>query len=106
MRKITNATNVRSQNQSVAKDHASDHCCCTKISCVERVPAWISTPSTARPNAASYDRSCADARTDPSNGYFDPDDHPASITPYTPSPDIARMNSAPIGRSTTWRYVS
>jgi len=73
------------------------------MSWVESVPAWISTPRIARPNAASYDKSCADARTEPSNGYFEPDDQPASMTPYTPRPDIARMNSAPIGRSTTCR---
>ena len=105
MRKITNATKVFSQNQCVANDHTFVHCCCAKMSCVESVPAWISTPRIARPNAASYESSCADARTEPSSGYFEPDDQPASITPYTPRPDIARMNSAPIGRSTTCRYV-
>src|SRR5882724_10292430 len=88
MRKITNATNVFSQNQCVANDHAFVQCCCTKMSCVDRDPAWIRTPSTARPKAASYESSCADARTEPSSGYFDPDDQPASITPYTPRPDI------------------
>ena len=65
----------------------------------------MSTPRTASPNAASYDSSCAVERTAPSSGYFEPDDQPASITPYTPSPDIARMNSAPTGRSATCRYV-
>ena len=62
------------------------HACCSTISCVESVPAWISTPRMARPNAASYESSCADARTEPSSGYFEPDDQPASMTPYTPSP--------------------
>ena len=73
--------------------------------CVESDCAWMSTPSTARPNAASYESSCAVDRTAPSNGYFEPDAQPASITPYTPRPDIARMNSAPTGRSATCRYV-
>ena len=53
--------------------------------------AWMSTPRIASPNAASYESSCAVARTEPSSGYFEPDDQPASITPYTPRPDIARM---------------
>ena len=45
------------------------------------VPAWSSTATTDRPNAASYDSSWADARTEPSSGYFEPLDQPASITP-------------------------
>src|SRR5947207_6789429 len=91
-RKIAKATNVFNQNQWETNDHALVHCCCTAISWVESVPAWISTPRMARPNAASYDRSCADARTDPSSGYFEPDDQPASITRYTPSPEIVRID--------------
>ena len=75
------------------------------MSCVESVCAWMSTPRIASENAASYESSCAVERTAPSSGYFEPDDQPASITPYTPRPDIARMNSAPTGRSATWRYV-
>src|SRR5262249_29398540 len=101
IRKIANATNVFNQNQCVANDQALVQCCWATMSCVESDPAITSTPRIARPNAASYDRSCADARTEPSSGYFEPDDQPASITPYTPRPDIARMKSAPIGRSTT-----
>ena len=48
---------------------------------VESVPDWMSTPTIASPNAASYESSWADARTLPMSGYFEPDDQPASITP-------------------------
>ena len=54
-------------------------------------------------NLLAEDHSHADARTDPSSGYFEPDAQPASITPYTPMPDIARMKRTPIGSSATWR---
>src|SRR5258706_11368880 len=104
-RKIAKATKVFNQNQWDTNDHALVHDCWATISCVESVPAWISTPRMARPKAASYESNCADARTEPSSGYFEPDDQPASITPYTPRPDIARIHSAPIGRSTTCRNV-
>ncbi len=105
IRKIANGTSARSQYQSARNELAFSHSCCTAIWCVDSVWAWMSTPRIASPNAASYDSSCAVDRTAPSSGYFDPDDQPASITPYTPSPDIARMNSAPMGRSATWRNV-
>ena len=39
------------------------------------------TATTVSPSAASYEIICAEARTAPSNGYFEPDDQPASITP-------------------------
>src|SRR6202789_2299449 len=44
---------------------------------------------------------CADARTEPSNGYFDPEDQPASMTPYTAMPDMARTSRIPMGGSAT-----
>ena len=104
MRKITNGTSAGSQNQSRTNEpHVDPRLLVRRSSCVDSVPAWMSTPRMASPNAASYESSCADARTEPSSGYFEPDDQPASITPYTPMPDIARMNSAPIGRSATCR---
>src|ERR1700687_111723 len=77
MRKMTKATNVFNQNQRVTKDKPFVQCCCAAISWVDSVPAWISTPRMARPKAASYESSCADARTEPSSGYFEPDDQPA-----------------------------
>ena len=50
--------------------------------------------------------SWADARTEPRSGYFEPDDHPASRTPYRPRPDIASSQSTPMGSSASWRNVS
>src|SRR3954454_7595834 len=106
MRKMMNGTNAGSQYHCDTNECQSCHDCWSTIDRVDNVPARMSTPRMPRPNAASYDSSCADARTEPSNGYFDPDDQPASITPYTPSPDIARIHSAPTGMSATCRYVS
>src|SRR6476469_2857317 len=103
MRKIANGTSAWNQNQSPKTEPNPVHDCCDTMAFVESVPAWISTPRIASENAASYDSSCAVARTDPRSGYVEPDAQPASITPYTPSPDIARMKSAPIGRSATCR---
>ena len=34
---------------------------------------------------------CAVERTAPSSGYVEPDDQPASITPYTATDDMARL---------------
>ena len=48
---------------------------------VDSVPAMSSTAARLRPSAASYEIICAVARTEPSSGYFEPDDQPASITP-------------------------
>ncbi len=49
--------------------------------------------------AASYEIAWAVARTPPSSGYFDPEDHPARTTAYTASEDIARMKRSPTLRS-------
>ena len=48
-----------------------------------------------RPMAASYEIICAEARTPPSNGYFEPEDHPARTTLYTANELIARKNKTP-----------
>ena len=44
---------------------------------------WLTstTVTTVMPRAASYEMTWAEARTEPSSGYFEPDDHPASMTP-------------------------
>src|SRR5271154_1749010 len=65
---------------------------------------WLTktTVTTVMPNAASYEMTWAEARTDPRSGYFDPDDHPASITPYTAMPDMAKTSRIPTGGSDTW----
>src|SRR3954447_21872315 len=44
---------------------------------VLNVPETSSTAAMLKPRAASYDTIWAEARTDPSSGYFDPDDQPA-----------------------------
>ena len=48
---------------------------------VDSVPAINSTAARLRPSAASYEIICADARTAPSSGYFEPDAQPASMIP-------------------------
>src|SRR5690242_20512187 len=74
IRKMMNGTNAGSQNQSLTNECQFTHDCCVAMSRVDNVPARISTPRMPRPNAASYESSCADDRTEPSNGYFEPDD--------------------------------
>src|SRR4029078_12948163 len=73
---------------------------------VDSVPAISSTAARLRPSAASYEIICADARTDPSNGYFEPDDQPASITPYTLIQLRASTRRMPIGGSASWMRVT
>jgi len=46
------------------------------------------------------------ARTEPRSGYFEPEDQPASITPYTAMEDRARKSRIPTGGSATCRNVS
>ena len=42
----------------------------------------------------------------PAADYLEPDDHPASITPYTATDDMASTSRMPTGGSDTWRKVS
>ena len=81
MRKMMNGTIAGIQYQSVRNACQLMPACLSTIARVESVPAWMRTPRTARPNAASYESNCAVARTEPSNGYFEPDAHPASMIP-------------------------
>src|SRR5580704_7152585 len=48
---------------------------------VDSEPVTRTTMTVVMPSAASYEITCAEARTDPSSGYFEPDDQPASMTP-------------------------
>src|ERR1700730_15347932 len=60
-----------------------------------RAPVHNTTVATERPIAASYDTIWADARTEPSRGYLEPDDQPASITPYSEMDDLMSRNRIP-----------
>ena len=52
------------------------------MSRVDSVPAVHEHADDREPERGFVaDSSCADARTEPSSGYFEPDDQPASITP-------------------------
>src|SRR3954447_16053691 len=107
MTKITNGISTGGiRNQCRHSELSPVQLCWSTISPVDRVPAWMSAARIPRPNAASYDNIWADARTDPSNGYFEPLDHPASITPYTAMPEHASTHMAPNGSSATWSRVS
>ncbi len=46
------------------------------------------------------------ARTPPSSGYLEPDDHPASTTAYTAIDDMASTNSTPMLRSAPTSVIS
>jgi len=79
--KMTNATIAGSQYQSRTGEAIPRHAWRSTISRVLNVPALTSAPRMPSPKAASYDSIWADARTDPSSGYFEPLAQPASITP-------------------------
>ena len=79
--KITSAPMAGNQSQLFTIEPRSAHDCWFTMARVDSDSVCTRTPTIARPNAASYESSCADARTEPSSGYFEPDDHPASITP-------------------------
>src|SRR4051795_9629938 len=72
---------------------------------VDSEPVTSTTAATDRLRAASYETIWADARTAPSSGYFDPDDQPASITPYTAIDVTPSRNRMPIGGSASCMYV-
>ena len=44
-----------------------------------------------KPIETSYETICAAERSAARNGYLELDDHPAMITPYTISEEIAKM---------------
>src|SRR3954452_20396745 len=81
-------------------------CWCTQMSRVVNEPVISTTDAMARLMAASYEIIWADARTDPSRGYLEPDDHPARNTPYTAIDDIASRKRIPMGGLASWMYVS
>ena len=99
IRKTMNAPMAGTQYHWETNESQSFQTCACAIPRVESVPACTMTPTIESPSAASYESSCADARTEPSSGYFDPDDHPASSTPYKPMPDMASSQSTPKGGS-------
>src|SRR6478609_6059264 len=73
--KITNGRN------QVVQRFQPNMLCDETMQLVVSVPDTSTTASTASPSAASYDTIWALARTEPSSGYFEPDDQPASMTP-------------------------
>src|SRR3954463_12552862 len=50
-----------------------------------RLPAAMMTPTSAKPIAISYATICAAERIAPRNAYFEFDDQPARMMPYTPA---------------------
>src|SRR5246127_2100861 len=60
-----------------------------------RDPDTISTPTSTKPIASSYDTICADARSAPRKAYFELEAQPATITPYTPIDVTAITYSRP-----------
>ena len=55
----------------------------------------ISTHTSAKPIAISYDTICAAERTAPRNAYLELDAQPAMMMPYMPSEVIVRIYSSP-----------
>ena len=61
----------------------------------------MTTPSTESASATSYETSCAHVRIDPSSEYFDSDDQPPTIRPYTPIEPSAKIRISAIGTLAT-----
>src|ERR1700675_2689976 len=64
--------------------YAAPPSCPRTISDRLRLFAHISTTTSAKPIAISYDTICAAERSAPRNAYFEFDAQPARMTPYTP----------------------
>src|SRR6187431_434720 len=60
-----------------------------------KVPAAMTTPTSANPIAISYATICAAERMAPRNAYFELAAQPARMMPYAPNPASARMYSTP-----------
>src|SRR5689334_3381677 len=57
----------------------------------------ITTPRTASASETSYETSCAHVRIEPSSEYFDSDDQPPTMKPYTPIEPSAKTTISAIG---------
>ena len=65
-------------------------CACTMAERLSE-PANNSTVMITKPSETSYDTICAAARSAERNAYFELDAQPATMTPYTPSEEIAKI---------------
>jgi len=65
--------------------------CATTISVRFADPAHLKTETTMNPIETSYETICAADRKAPKNAYFEFDDHPAIIIPYTAKDEIANL---------------
>ena len=68
----------------------------------DSVPAMSTTPRTESASATSYDTSCAHVRIEPRSAYFESDDQPPRMKPYTPIEPIAKIRTSAMFRSATW----
>ena len=62
----------------------------------------ITTPRTDSASETSYETSWAHVRIEPSSAYFESDDQPPRMNPYTPIEPIAKMRISAMSRSATW----
>src|SRR6266540_80309 len=72
--------------------------CLATMAVNDSVPAYMRTDTSARPIPTSYEIICALERIDPSSGYFEPLDQPASTTPYTEIELMASTHRMPMSR--------
>src|SRR5690348_1331734 len=63
--------------------------------------AMTTTPSTASASETSYEPSWAHVRMEPRSEYFDSDDQPPTMKPYTPIEPSAKITSSPIDTFST-----
>ena len=62
----------------------------------------ITTPSTESASETSYETSCAQVRIEPRSAYFESDDQPPRMKPYTPTEPMAKIRISAMSRSATW----
>src|SRR4029450_9165724 len=71
------------------------------MSVSESVPAMITTPRTEGAGETSYETSWAHVRIEPRSEYFESDDQPPRMKPYTPIEPTAKMRMSAMSRSAT-----
>jgi hypothetical protein len=70
-----------------------------------KVCAKVTAVSIIRAKEISYEIICAALRNAPRKAYFELDDHPARISPYTESEDIASTYNIPKFKSATTEFI-
>src|SRR3989338_6973975 len=91
--------NIGNSGKKYQPNNPAPLCCPRTMSVRFMLCEAISTHTSAKPMAISYDTICAAERTAPRNAYLELEAQPAMMMPYTPNEVIARMYNSPALRS-------